>query len=162
MIILGLDVSSSSTGWAVVKNGRFYKREDVDYGFIKGKLKVGPAEKLSSFKDRLRSLINDIEPDYIVVEDVFYGRSAKTFKVLSRYSGVTLDTCWDILNSEPIIVLPTAVRSVWGAQNKKEIFDIIVKKYELDWTFKKYNDITDAIALAIYGHKYVRGKINEK
>jgi len=153
-IILGLDVSSRLTGWAVMKHGRFYKREGIDYGIIKGHPKLGQAERLSLFRAELEDLIIRNSPDVISIEDAFFARNYKTYKVLCRFGGVAMETCRTIGNVEPLIVPVKLLRTVWGTQVKEEIFNKVTTKYKLkELNFKKHNDITDAIAIAWYTHK---------
>lgn len=156
-IILGLDVSSISTGWAILKHGRFYKREGVDYGIIKGNPKLKPANRLSLFRKEIAEIISKTKPDYIVIEDTFSGPNRKTFKVLCRFGGVAMEVSRTIGGVEPIIVPVTSLRAVWGTQVKKEIFNKVVSKYKLDhFEFDRDNDITDAIAIAWYTHRILR------
>lgn len=81
-MILGLDISSNHTGWAVMSD----KLED--YGVIHS---TGEdVEKLVDFYCKLAELINIFPNIKIVgVEDV-YMQNVKTIKVLSRYHGVAL------------------------------------------------------------------------
>ena len=97
MIVLGLDVSSSSTGWAILKNSRFYKREGKDYGIIAPPKKLGPAEKLDYFRTHLGRVLKSV-PDKVVIgiEDTFLFKNPKVLKILSRFAGVAMQSCWEI------------------------------------------------------------------
>ena len=152
MIVLGLDVSSSSTGWSILKHGRFYNREGKDYGIIVPSKKLKPAEKLDYFRSHLCKVLRSV-PDKVVIgiEDTFLRRNVNTLKILSRFAGVAMQSCWEVCGVEPIIVPVKELRTVWGTQDKEEIFNLVVEKYSLnDWEFKLHNDITDSIAIAFY------------
>ncbi len=152
VIILGLDVSSSSTGFAVLRDGRWNKSK-ASYGMIKPPRKLPLGEKLVYFRDELEKVIKKISPTHIVIEDVFRGRNAKTVKLLSRFSGVTVELCRRLSKKEPTIVNALQARTCIGVRKKEEAFSIITERYNLDWNFNKMNDITDAIVLALYKHK---------
>lgn len=158
-IVLGLDVSSTSTGWAVIKSGRFYKREGIDYGWIKPSRKYSLVEKLDFFGDSIEEVVFKVSPDYIGIEDIFLSRNVKTLKVLGRFSGVALRDSYRESGIIPKIVQVREARAkITGTQNKIEVFNFVKKKYKLhDWEFDSHNDITDAIVVALYV-----GKIQEK
>lgn len=158
-VILGLDISSSSTGWAVLKNGRFYAREGLDYGWIKLKSSISLAERLHLFSNEIERIISIVNPSFVGIEDVFYSRNAAVLKLLSRFSGVACEQVYSLLSYEPIIAEVRSIRAVLGSQEKEKIFELIKNKYKLyKWSFKTHNDITDAIAITLY----VRQKNKEK
>jgi Holliday junction resolvasome RuvABC endonuclease subunit len=150
MIVLGLDVSSTSTGWAVLKTGRFNKKEGTGYGWIKPPSKYSLGAKLSYFSNELHIIINNTHPDIIGIEDVFLGfKNVSTLKVLSRFSGVAIESVYTLLGQDAKILQVKEIRKALGAQDKQKAFDIISKKYKLtEWTFDKHNDVTDALAVA--------------
>lgn len=161
MIILGLDISSTRTGWAVIKNGRFYNRLEKDYGFISPKINFGPGEKISFFRKELFLVIKNVNPDVVCIEDVFFHRNINTVKVLSRFSGVALELVYSVLKKEPLYIQVKEIRSTFGTQDKNDIFKIIIDKYKIDnWLFKTHNDVADALAIA--SHTYLVSKKENK
>lgn len=149
MIILGLDISSTRTGWAVLKNGRFYRRVGVDYGFICPVSSLEPGAKINFFRKELFSVVKNVGPDVVGIEDVFFYRNIGTLKVLSRFSGVALELVYSVLKKEPIYVQVKEIRSSFGTQDKNDIFKIMIDKYKIDnWLFKTHNDVADALAIA--------------
>lgn len=156
MNVLGLDISSSSTGWVLLKNGRFYKREDTDYGWIRPSKKFSPAEKLSFFRNELIFILNETMPDMVGIEDVFLFKNPNTMKLLSRFSGVACESVRTTFEIEPSLLKVSTIRSYIGTQvkSKKDTYKYLISKYKLkDWTFDTHNDITDALATAICVHK---------
>lgn len=154
-IVLGLDVSSTSTGYAVVKNGRWLKANGC-FGMIKPP-KSDLAEKLFYFRSQLLSIIERHKPDLVVIEDVFAGRNIGTTKLLSRFSGVALEASYSITSKEPLIVETTKVRKAFELPGKEEAFSYVKSRYKLDWEFKTMNDVSDALLLALYGNKLLTG-----
>jgi Holliday junction resolvasome RuvABC endonuclease subunit len=154
--VLGLDVSSTSTGFAVVKNGRWL-RTSGRFGMIKPP-KGNLAEKLHYFRTALLELVSNINPDLVVIEDVFAARNIGTTKLLSRFSGVALETCYAVTHNEPLIVETTKARKMFALPGKEEAFAYVKARYKLDWEFKTMNDVSDALVLALYGNKILVGK----
>lgn len=151
--ILALDVSSSSTGYAVLKDGR-WRRSAVSFGTIQISNDLPLSERLEKFRDEVEKIIKQVRPDLVVIEDIFFLRSISTVKLLARFSGVALEVSRRLTKREPCLVLSSTVRSTLGCgKSKEEAFAFICKKYKLDWSFKKMNDIADAICLALYAHK---------
>lgn len=83
MRYLGLDISSKSTGWAILEDDAL-----VDYGVIK--TEGEGVTKLIDFYSQMNNILDQYDNiDWIGIEDV-YIENAKTVKVLSRYAGVAL------------------------------------------------------------------------
>jgi Holliday junction resolvasome RuvABC endonuclease subunit len=144
--VLSLDVSASSTGWAFTtsKTGKQF-----DYNLIKTSPKNSLAERLAYFRTELVSVIKKFKPTHVVMEDVFSGLNPKTLIMLSKFAGVTMETIRSVANTEPYIIHTSTVKAYFKAKDKETIFNMIVDI--LDWkmeevSFKKHNDLTDAIA----------------
>ena len=151
MIIVGLDISSTSTGWAVLREGKFLSKEGRDFGFIKPPKKLELSEKLHFFRNELVYVLESTLPDMVGIEDVFSSRNLKTFKLLSRFSGVGVEAVRSLLALEPEIVSVTQVRSCIGPQDKKSAFSKICDIYnKSEWVYEKHNDVADALAIAHY------------
>jgi hypothetical protein len=92
-----------------------------------------------------------------VIEDIFSGRNISTMKLLARFSGVAIELSRRSLGSDPLIVNTTKVRAAFPCGNdKEEAFKYICNRYKLQWNFKKDNDLTDAILLALYQHQVLK------
>jgi Holliday junction resolvasome RuvABC endonuclease subunit len=144
--VLSLDVSASSTGWAFTfgqARGKFH------YGLIRTTNKFTLAERLAYFRNELLRLLIEFRPSHVVIEDVFSGLNPKTLVMLSKFAGVTMEVVKSIAGVEPYIIHTNTVKSYFKAKNKQQLFDFIADL--LDWeedkvSFKKHNDLTDAIA----------------
>lgn len=160
-VILALDVSSSSTGYAVLRKGRWNKSKK-SFGFIKVPSKLTLAQRLVYFRNELHTLIRSIKPTFIIIEDVFKGRNIKTMKLLARFNGVAIELSRRLLRKDPLLALAAEVRSLLDCGRKKEeAFTYICNRYNLDWNFNKMNDVADALCLALYAYKKLEEK-NEK
>lgn len=149
-VILALDVSSSSTGFAVLRQGRWNK-SSASYGTIKIPSSMPLGQRLVLFRNEVQSLLKRVKPKVIVIEDVFSGRNVSTMKLLARFNGVAIEVCRRYLKSEPVIALTTKVRSFLECgRSKEEAFNYICTRYNLDWKYSKMNDVTDALCLALY------------
>jgi Holliday junction resolvasome RuvABC endonuclease subunit len=158
---LGLDISSVRTGWAIIKNGRFYKRLGKDYGTIVPKPSFCPGEKISFFRKELLAVIKEVGPDLVGIEDVFFYRNINTLKVLSRFSGVALELIYSVLKKEPIYIQVKEIRATFGTQDKNDIFKTMIDKYKIDnWSFDTHNDVADALVIA--SHIYTSTKRENK
>lgn len=155
-MILAFDVSSVSTGYAVLKGGRWRKSAN-SFGTIKMPAGLSLSERLRQFRDSLETVIRQVSPDLIVIEDIFFLRSISTVKLLARFSGVALEVSRRLVDADPCLVLSSTVRSKLGCgKSKEEAFRFICDKYTLsDWSFKEHNDIADALCLALYAHKHI-------
>ncbi len=147
MKILGLDVSTKSTGWFITKRS---------CGIIAPDPKLSFGEKLVVFRAELDSLLIKYKPDVVVIEDAYYRAgfgSIHTLKALVKFAGVAQEICASHGIQTEIITATTARKNCCGTQDqpfkKKEVFNYFKMKYNLDdWTFTKGNDITDAMALS--------------
>jgi len=147
MKILGLDVSTRSTGWFIAKRS---------CGIISPDPKASFEEKLVVFRIELDYLLSKYNPDLVVIEDAYYRPgfgSIHTLKALVKFAGVAQELCESKGIQTEIITATMARKYCCGRSGEKvtkqDVFDFFVEKYDLDdWTFNKHNDITDAMALS--------------
>ena len=147
MKVLGLDVSTKSTGWFITKPSCGIIAPDPSLSF---------EGKLVYFRVELGKLLDKYKPDVVVIEDAYYRSgfgSIHTLKALVKFAGVAQELCASKGIQTEIITATAARKHCCGAQEgpfkKKEVFNFFKTKYNLDdWTFQKYNDVTDAMALS--------------
>lgn len=146
MKILGLDISTKSTGWFISKKA---------CGIIKPPPELSFPEKLSWFRKELFSLLEKHKPDIVIIEDSYFRSgfgSIHTLKTLVKFAGVALEVCASMSIKTEVITATTARKYCCGKQEtslkKPDVFKYFVEKYNLDWKFDKMNDVTDAMALA--------------
>lgn len=153
MSILGLDISSTRTGWVVMDfDGTLLK-----FGTICPPKTMTLAEKLRMFRQNLLEIFQEHKPTKVIIEDVFI-RHVRSAVVLARFSGVAIETFSELA---PSLITATSARRIVGqfvgkdVRDKKAAFELVKDKYSLnDFIFSKHNDVTDAILLGlaiIYG-----------
>lgn len=147
MKVLGLDVSSISTGYSILDNGVLLKDT---CGLIEPNPRRPYGERLQTFEISVKDLIKNNNPDLVVIEDIFKGRNAKTFKSLAMFRGVAIKAIFDMIGQDPISIMASEARKTVGVKNdKEEAFKFITNKFDLDYEFEKHNDIADSILLAL-------------
>lgn len=160
MRVLSLDISASSTGWAFASGSA---RAPFSYGLIKTSNKFTLSERLAYFKNELYRLLLEFKPTHVVMEDVFAGLNNKTLIMLAKFAGVAMETCYSTAGSDPYIIHTNTVKSYFKVKNKEQLFYMIADV--CDWekdkvSFKKHNDLTDAIAQLMCYYDYVLGYKN--
>ena len=87
MIVLGIDPSSTSTGYGLVG----YEQGEygfVDCGCIRSKAKQDFGDRLALLFDRMSDLISDAAPDQVALESSFFGKDADAASKLGEARGV--------------------------------------------------------------------------
>lgn len=153
--VLSFDVSSVSTGWAIVVNGKPKK-----YGKIVISKKLSIAEKLVAFKLGTIQVMCEHKPDVIVIEET-YMRNVRTLKTLMQFVGVLNEASLNIVGKHAVMVSPNTVRSKFEVKNKEEAFHFVNKKFKFGMNFKDDNDITDAILQGLYYYNFLKGSYDE-
>ena len=150
MIIIGVDPSTVSTGWALmtgsISKGTILK----GYGAIK--LKGAIIERVGKFYIELFKLITDNQVDCIAIETPFVGRNIATYGKLSMLRGAMyiLATEFNLKIKE---LPPSKVKQLVTAKGnatKQEVASIFKKRYS-KLPDNLCDDITDAIAVAYAG-----------
>ena len=129
----------------------------MEHKGIKTSPKFSRAQRLAYFRNEVVRLLLDFRPSHIVMEDVYSGLNPKTLILLAKFAGVVEECSVSIAGVEPYIIHTSTVKSYFKAKNKETVFDMIADI--LDWepdkvSFKKHNDIADALAqlLCYYDH----------
>lgn len=166
-VILSLDISSVSTGWAhweytrVEKAGQKEKIELKSYGIIRPVGDVS-SKRLVLFESMLKTLIYEVCPSVIVVEDLNYTRNMEIVKVLGAFLGTAKKIAYEFNKVEPVQLPRTSVLKTVLGKGNAEKSDVIgyVNGQLLDKPIpaeeKSSEDIADAI---ITGYCYI---LNEK
>lgn len=153
MIILGLDVSSSCTGWAIVEGANL-----IAYGEIaldKFKKKKHPLEWMEILYNEITSICSTHKVEVVFIEDTFNQRNVKTLKVLARARGVAEIACLHSGIKSITLGTPSELRkAALGKGNLKseEICSILEDRYSKPIRTKGF-DQCDAIVIALAGAK---------
>ena len=171
--ILGLDISTSITGATVLDfDGNLLLCEAWD---TRNK-KHFPTlyEKALSIKEKLLNIQEDYRVEHIYIEQSLQSfrsgfSSAKTLSTLSRFNGIISYICWELFESEPIMIAATSARKRVGIKidrsqdSKRQVLKFFLDKNPkvvVEYTHKgnpkpKYKDMADSWVIAMAG-------INEK
>jgi len=129
--IMGIDISSRSTGWSIVQDDKL-----LEYGKINptGKT-MSPAQKMFLFHVELKKIIERYSPDEIAIEDVPLVKSASVAKLLAKFNGVAVIEAYRHLQRDPVLYMPpewkTYVEGCTGSSKKCEIQIAICKIFGL-------------------------------
>ena len=157
MKTLGLDISTVSTGWAVLSDtpSAPNKAELIDNGFIDFKYKDSFSERLMIFRELIRGIISmHSDINYVIIEDTYISVNPKTTKHLNRFAGVAMEAVKSA--SSALIILCCTAMTIRSALNpgvkmdKMKVFNKIKELYGLG---DVRNDETDAIAAALLPFK---------
>ncbi len=165
MIVLALDVSSISTGWANLailkaKKAKAPLAKVKGFGCIMPKSSLS-TERLIMFESQLKSLIYEVKPDICVIEDLNHLRNMDVVKVLASFLGTAKKVCYEYHKQEPILIRRSHVLKQTvgnGDASKEEVVKYIEKLFNLTLPEIGKEDIADAI---VTGYCYVieAGKI---
>lgn len=122
-VILGLDISTSCTGWALIDaSGKL-----IDIGWFNIAGLDGPHEKADFIETGLKGLPS---PAHVFVEENVLGfrtgsSTAHTIVTLAKFNAVVSHTCWRTWGVAPISIPAIRARSLVGlkvpkGQNAKE------------------------------------------
>lgn len=145
MRILGIDPSLSSTGWAIVEDGKV-----VDYGTIKTKVKDGALEeRIVYIADKIWHICSRRVYEHIAIEDVFVNRrNVNTSIKLAKLQGA-------IIKGIPCdgtrikVYAPAFVKQAVTA-NGNASKEQVMKMVKIMTGYKgKSDDESDAIAVAL-------------
>jgi len=170
-MILGLDISTSITGFCVLDSSGEIIRSGAWDMRNKNKFK-NAFEKAEFIKDSLCDIKVQYPIDKVFIEKPFMffgsgGSSAKTMSVLQRFNGIISWICYDTFEQTPHYFTAQQARKLneikipRGSDTKKEILKWVLDKYpdfSVEYTKHgnpkpKYFDIVDAIVIAKAGLK---------
>lgn len=149
MRVLGLDTSTSSTGYAVLDNGKL-----ICYGSIKPPAKISVFEKIILIEKEIKEIIKKKKVEYIIIEDLAVTRSANTTKVLAGllYHLIIEFTKQELLT---ITVRPSQWRANSGIKGKKreELKQNAINHVREIYNLDVNDDEADSICIAEYSNK---------
>ena len=138
-MILGLDVSTTRIGWAIVND----KQELVDSNFFKTDKKMSLEERAEALKfnvlQPIMTLHNIVEIRIEEPFSMFSGgkTTAKTMSSLQRFNGMVSLTAHQLLGKPPTLVGATTARSRCGIKVPR---GTKAKVVVLDWVENKFDN----------------------
>ncbi|MCA9392138.1 crossover junction endodeoxyribonuclease RuvC [candidate division WWE3 bacterium] len=157
-VILGIDPGLADCGWGVIKkispnNSRLQRRdafEVVDFGSIKTSSKDPLTIRLSELYEKMQGVIQKHKPDAVGIEELFFGKNAKTAMMVGEARGVVMLLLAQ--NSfSPVEFKPAEIKlalSGYGNADKKQMQEMVKLFLKLE-KIPKSDDAADALAVAI-------------
>ena len=152
MIILGIDSSTTSTGWGVIDTKFNDELRLVDYGSIKPP-KVETIDRIIYISRELKRILQDFKPELIVIEEMNVTRNMKTIRALAGLL-TEIEVMLRNRNALYIKMTPSEWRKKVGIQckNTREL----LKQASIEYVREKYKetvneDEADAICIAEAG-----------
>ena len=111
--ILNLDQSTKATGFSVFDAG-----ELVDYGLLEANPKSTTIERMRIMCEKIDNLIKQIQPDFVVFENIQLQGGVNTFQILAQLQGLVIGILYKF-DLPFIIVEPSSWKSCCGVKSKK-------------------------------------------
>lgn len=166
--ILGLDISSSCIGYAVLDcdiNTQSIKIVDYDYYLPPKKGSI--LERLNKTQQDIKSIIKGIQPDYIAIEDIIQflggGSTAKTIIALASFNRAIGLVAYEYLGQAPelysVMTIRHGIKLTKELPKKEQIPQILEKRFNIQFDYlynkddeidKKSFDMADACAVGAY------------
>lgn len=178
MKLLGIDCSSTTIGFCILTIDGY----NISYskcGYIKPLKEGNIIERIAHTRDQVLSLINQEQPDEIVIEDIIKfmkGKSnAQSIIMLATFNRMTCLLAYDYLHHPPQLISVLSIRhgikinKIFPA--KEDIPELVAKhlnikfpyEYKKTGTIKPESfDKSDAVAVALYYAFILTGKIIKK
>lgn len=148
MIVLGIDTSLRSTGYAVVeKRGNSFVA--LEYGNIKNKQSLMLSECLVRIRAQIGSMIDKHSPHAVAIEGTFFAKNAKTAMILGHARGTAIE----VSSSKGMSVYEYAPRKVKlavtgvGTAQKSQVQAMVGRFVGITGSIQE--DAADAMAIAI-------------
>lgn len=163
MIIMGLDLSLSSTGWNIITDDNLILGCDR----ICTTPKNGEFRRMQMIVNEIKELIEENSVDVVVAEDQFFSKNPKTGLTLSRLMGAVAYICME-LDVRFELLTPTQARKILtgdGKLNKEQMGNYIKENYYDCGEFSdkgkdKTSDKYDSLVISLAWNKL--DKLNKK
>ena len=163
--ILGLDPGIAILGFGTIicqsnreivdSNLNLVKLED--FGVIKTKAKIPLSDRLGTIYDDLHTLIQDLKPDLVAVEKLFFYRMSHTITV-AQARGVLMLVLGQA-NLPYVEFTPPEIKKAltgYGNAEKLEVQEAVARELSLDF-IPRPDDAADALAIALTAWFYQSG-----
>jgi crossover junction endodeoxyribonuclease RuvC len=149
MIILGIDPGVAIVGYCALNLADDNDCTVITLGSIQTDKSKTLSARLVEIHEDLKSLLEDIKPDVVAIEQIYFFKNAKTFIPVLEARGVILMTIemFDIPIYEytPLVIKQTITG--YGRAEKHEVKEMLFKQLEIS-SKTKLDDVIDAAAIA--------------
>lgn len=139
-----LDQSTKITGYSIWDDGKL-----INYGTVSAPEDLEPIDRICVMYEKVKALIDEVNPDYVCIEDTQFQKNQNVYKRLSQMQGLV----FAILVDKDIgfcIVEPSSWKSYAGIKSrkreeqKKETIEFVKNEYKIK---KPTEDEADSIAI---------------
>jgi crossover junction endodeoxyribonuclease RuvC len=148
-IILGIDVGTATTGWAILKSDQ-NKPITLGFGIISTSSTSPMPFRLSEIYANLAEIIDRYQPTHAAVESLFFFKNQKTVMTVSQARGVLLlglEQKGVIISEYTPLQVKTAVTG-YGRAEKKQVQEMTKVILNLE-SVPKPDDAADALAIGL-------------
>lgn len=146
-MILGLDVSTSTTGYCVLSN----EGEIKEIGYVSLSKEPELAIKGALFQEKLKDILNRFSVQRIIIEKIFtrYGKgmsSAQTITRLAAFNGIVQFVCYHESKIIPELIPVSEARKLVGIKTvptkkagkpvKEQVFEWALQNVDYSWPKK--------------------------
>lgn len=159
--IFAVDPGTRDVGVAVLVLGRGPKPEVLHHGVIRARRSAPVPERLREIYEALETLIDSLQPDVVVVEDIFHGKNVRSAFRIGEGRGVVLlaaarSGC-DVVEYSPATVKQAVTGS--GRASKSQVQSVICRLLDLQKE-PASSDAADALAIALCHAQRLRGGLS--
>jgi crossover junction endodeoxyribonuclease RuvC len=150
MRILGIDPGTGILGFGVIELDAKQKAHLVDAGVIRTPVKQPDSERLATIYEELTSLIQELKPNIMSVEKLFFAQNVTTAMSVAQARGVVL-LCGQQNHLELFEYTPLQIKQAltgYGRADKKQMQEMVRVVLDLP-EVPKPDDCADAIAAAL-------------
>ena len=149
MRILGIDPGIAIVGFGLIESDRGAMRM-LQYGAVTTEAGLPLANRLVQIEDDMRALIQQLRPDEIAIEELFFSKNITTGIAVAHGRGVVLCTAErlgvPIFEYTPMQVQQAVVG--YGLAEKRQVMHMTKRLLKLK-AVPKPDDAADALAIAI-------------
>ena len=149
MIILGFDPGLATLGYGLIESDGF-RHKVLDYGIISTPAGMPAPVRLRTIHTDVLTLIDQLAPEAIAVEELFFNQNVTTAINVAQARGVLLAACSlrtaNLYEYTPLQVKQSVVG--YGRAEKKQIIEMTKIILGLKET-PKPDDTADALAIAV-------------
>ena len=149
LIILGIDLGIANTGYGLVE-ANHGKLQLLDFGNIQTESTTKSPHRLKEIYDEVIHLVEQYQPGFLVLEDVFFSKNVSSAFVVGEVKGITklaaANTDREVLTYTPAQVKQAVVG--YGKASKLQIQKMVQVLLKLD-EIPQPDHAADALALAI-------------